>query len=305
MEDRLLRKIDESMSTSPVLLLANEQHCELLLQFVVFSMTPFFLSETYHQIKAMASATKPTILLVPGAWHSPACFSTISEKLQAHNYQTVPVTTPSVGTSAPFSADVAAIRAAITSAADAGEDVMLFMHSYGGVPGSNAVEGLRKEDRAKQGKKGGIVRLVYCCAWMLGEGESIIETVGGDPAKVRVRSDHVTEVLKASGTPAEVFYHDLSTGEQEKCVKQLQSHTWEVIYTSKVTYAAFRYVPTVYVYCTGDRTIKFEWQKGLVERAEKEGAQIKTETLKSSHSPFLSVPEEVVHILRKAAGEQF
>lgn len=88
---------------------------------------------------------KPTIVMVPGAWHGTNCFDLIASSLQSHGYETIQVTTPSVGSAQPFSADVQAIRDAIAAASDSG-DVLLFMHSYGGVPRCCAVEGLRKED---------------------------------------------------------------------------------------------------------------------------------------------------------------
>lgn len=48
---------------------------------------------------------------------------------------------------------------------------MLVMHSVGGLLASNAIEGMGLEARAKQGKKGGVKKLVYLAAGLLPEGE--------------------------------------------------------------------------------------------------------------------------------------
>ena len=47
------------------------------------------------------------------------------------------------------------------------------MHSYGGIPGSAALNGLGKVEREKNGEKGGVVRLVYVASWILREGETL------------------------------------------------------------------------------------------------------------------------------------
>lgn len=112
---------------------------------------------------------KPGIVMVPGAWHPASCFDLTASSLQSHGYETIQVTTPTVGSTQPFSADVEAIHDAIKAASDAG-DVLLFMHSYGGVPGCCAVEGLRKQDL----QDGGVTALVFCTTWALDVGESIL-----------------------------------------------------------------------------------------------------------------------------------
>lgn len=249
---------------------------------------------------SMSSGTaKPTIILVPGAWHPASCWDLVASGLQSHGYRTVQVTTPTVGNvEIPYRADVQAIRNAITSA---GEDVLLVMHSYGAVPGCCAVESLRREDLGEG--KGGVVGLVFCTAWMLDVGECILENSIVYSAKARAVSDDPIEVWKPRGGAAEVFYNDLPKAEQEKRVAMLKHHKQETILRSIVTYAAWRHVPSTYLLCSLDKTIVYETQQGMVERAQKEGVDLKTEVLEAGHSPFLSKPEAVVEAIRRAAGE--
>ena len=47
---------------------------------------------------------------------------------------------------------------------------MVLMHSYGGLPGSAALKGLGKAER---GNASAVVRLIYACSFVLGEGESM------------------------------------------------------------------------------------------------------------------------------------
>ena len=75
----------------------------------------------------MATATKPTIVLVPGAWHGPFHFQPLTTRLEAAGYEVLPMALPStakpgeepenIGDHTP---DVRAIASAIERAADAG-----------------------------------------------------------------------------------------------------------------------------------------------------------------------------------------
>ena len=126
------------------------------------------------------SGMKPHIVLIPGAWHAGACYDFIVPLLQDAGYATTALTLPSVGAEPPLTStdqDAAVVHSAVSDLADAGRDVVVVMHSYGAVPGSDGVKGLSKKERAGQGLDGGggVVALVYLCAWMLPEGKSIAD----------------------------------------------------------------------------------------------------------------------------------
>ena len=248
-------------------------------------------------------APKPTILLVPGAWHPPTCWAPLTTSLINHGYKTLPITTPTVGNlSVPFNSDVAAIRNVITAESELGNDVLLVAHSYGGVPSCCAVEGLTKADLSQ----GGVVGMVFVTSWMLDSDESILENaiVDRDTAsQSRAKSNDAHEVFKARGGPATVFYDDLSEAEQERHVALLQPHKYETVLESEVSYAAWRFVECTYLLCKLDKAILYETQLKIVARARGKGISVKTEELEAGHSPFLSMPEVVVGCLRRAAGE--
>jgi len=126
---------------------------------------------------------KPTIIFVPGGWHGSEAFSTVRTSLESHGYRTMGISLPSVGAEPPLKTwdpDVEAIRSAIRKVVDEeGGDVVLAMHSYGALPSSEAAKGYGKTEREKEGRKGGVVRLLYICAALIDVGNSL-----GDPSTV-------------------------------------------------------------------------------------------------------------------------
>ena len=65
--------------------------------------------------------------------------------------------------------------------------MILVAHSYGGIPAGGAAYGLSKYAREKDGRKGGIVGLVYMSAFVVPEGLSLLDYFGGKHAPYLVR----------------------------------------------------------------------------------------------------------------------
>ena len=127
---------------------------------------------------------RPVIALVPGAWHSPIHYSILITLLKARGYQVVTHRNPSCDSDDPnaqsVSSDAAFIRSnLLLPQIDAGKDVILAMHSYGGCPGAVAAKGLSKAELAAKGKKGGIVGLIFICAFLANEGDSLLSKLPG------------------------------------------------------------------------------------------------------------------------------
>ena len=130
--------------------------------------------------------TKPEFIIVPGAWHSPESFNSTTILLQHAGYTVHGIFLPSVGASPPlqsFNPDVSVIQDAINKVLSSGNDVVMIYHSYGGVPGSEALGEYLKTLETGEKKEGwGIVRrLVYCCAFVLPEGGSLMAALGFKP----------------------------------------------------------------------------------------------------------------------------
>ncbi|OAP61744.1 hypothetical protein AYL99_03947 [Fonsecaea erecta] len=247
-------------------------------------------------------SSKPVIVFVPGAWHSPEAFYLVVGELEAAGYETRGVRLASVGSPEPlkdFQPDVEAIQQVLRPLIeDEEKDVLLFVHSYGGVVGNEAVKGFDKVSREKQGKKGGVSHIYLCCAFALPEGVSLMDALNQTPLPWFQINEEETIVNPA--TPIQTFYNDVDG--PEKYVAMLKPHSYRTLF-SKVTDPGWKYVPSTYLLCEKDEAIPIDAQKGMVEGAQKAGAQMKVETVNASHSPFLSVPQEVARSIRRAAGE--
>jgi hypothetical protein len=124
-------------------------------------------------------ASKPDFIIVPGAWHSPGAFKPTSDLLEKAGYTVHGVPLKSFGASPPlknFDPDVQVVRDSVNRILSSGKDVVIIYHSYGSVPGSEAlVEYLKDlEGGTKKEGWGKIQRLVFCCAFVLPEGGSLM-----------------------------------------------------------------------------------------------------------------------------------
>lgn len=130
--------------------------------------------------------SKPVFILCPGAWHPAEVYNKLTPHLEAQGYKTVLHDWPSIQ-QAPvqsFDEDIASIRATVLKQADAGNDVVVVAHSWSGSPVNSAVADLSKTERTKQGKPGGVVKLVFLCAFVVPKGVSLLDALGGDETKV-------------------------------------------------------------------------------------------------------------------------
>ncbi|GLA80550.1 hypothetical protein AtubIFM56815_001374 [Aspergillus tubingensis] len=244
-------------------------------------------------------ALSTTIIFIPGAWHNPHCFDKVTQRLEADGYNTDVVHLPSVGPNKPhsdFLEDVLQIREQIQSAVNAGQRVVVVMHSYGGLPGCEAVRGLDWASRQRQGQPGGVVHLFFCCSFIVPEGKSLISSFGGDDLPWFQVSDD--GLLVTPATPRETFYNDMNELDAKRAVEALKPHSYQTFH-SNITFAAWKHVPSTYLYCLRDEAIPLSVQKTMVEEVAK-GIQIQTHLVDASHSPFYTAPDHVADAIKAA-----
>ena len=131
----------------------------------------------------MMSSSKPTILLIPGAWHQGESWEPVTSLLRGQGYPVEPVTLPSAGgpPTSTVQDDAEHIRKThLDDLIAQGRDVVIVMHSYSGVPGTECVKGLAKKDLAAQGNPGGVIALVYVTCYLLEGGKSSATTIPSD-----------------------------------------------------------------------------------------------------------------------------
>ncbi|KIW20865.1 hypothetical protein PV08_01443 [Exophiala spinifera] len=232
-----------------------------------------------------------TIIFVPGAWHTPDCFSPTTTLLEEAGYTIDLVYLKSVGPAEHVKdsqPDIDTTAAAIRRAVDRGHKVVLVCHSYGGIPGAQAIKGYESH----------IINFFLCCSFIIPQGKTLIGAFGSDLPWFNISEDR-TEVNPA--TPAETFYNDMSEEQVKEAVSKLKPHSYQTFH-SVVTYEGWRFVPTTYLYCLQDQAIPMFVQKLMVEEFAK-GVDVKTPTVDASHTPFVSKPLETANAIRRAAGE--
>jgi pimeloyl-ACP methyl ester carboxylesterase len=137
--------------------------------------------------------TKPVLIFIPGAWHTPEFFSEVFSKLEPLGYKCIGYSLFAVGHEPAvkdLQPDIDAVHKLVSDESDAGNDVVIVAHSWGGIMVSGALDGLSKIERQKEGKKGGVVRIAYMTSFVLTEGVSLIAAFGGQPEWYDVKVCH-------------------------------------------------------------------------------------------------------------------
>jgi pimeloyl-ACP methyl ester carboxylesterase len=107
------------------------------------------------------------LVLVHGSFHSPSSFHLIKPKLEALSYPVVTPHLPSSKGESPttnLADDVTAIHEVIIPLMNAGKEIVIVAHSYGGTPGCAAVEGQTIAERSARGEMGGIKSILFISA---------------------------------------------------------------------------------------------------------------------------------------------
>jgi pimeloyl-ACP methyl ester carboxylesterase len=273
---------------------------------VIAYMYPFLQPTNYQPTSAM---TKLTVVLVHGAWHSPAHFKPLIEVLESHNYKTAAVSCPSsspsaTATPATFEDDCEAVRSVVLRELDTA-NVLVVAHSYGGVPASNALQGLSPSARAASNHATSVTGIAYICAAALPTGITFLQAIGGQPLQIHDLSANDGFARVGEPGPEFYFYNDLPDDEAKHWASLLGLHSWKTATDGVVEFEAHAEIPPHYLYCTQDHALELAAQRMMVEQAEaRTGRAFRTEELESSHSPFLSMPEKTADFIRRSAGEE-
>ncbi|MEU1517530.1 alpha/beta hydrolase [Streptomyces sp. NPDC005811] len=234
----------------------------------------------------MNTSETTTALLVHGAWHSPGCWSRVTPLLDAAGVSWTAVELPSVhGGEArgDMYDDAETIRQAIR-AIDG--PVTVVAHSYGGVPATEGAAG-----------EANVANILYVASFVLGKGDSLLGSLGGKPADWWVISEDGTTVTPA--TPTELFYADCPEDIAAKACADLTPQRRDA-YSQPLRSTAWADVPTTYLVCDEDAVMPVFAQEAMATAA---GARIRR--IQSSHSPFLSRPEEftgtLLDVMREGA----
>ncbi|CZR50917.1 uncharacterized protein PAC_00791 [Phialocephala subalpina] len=227
----------------------------------------------------------PTIVFCHGAWHNPEFFHKVIAILEPLGYRCVTVALPSSSGRVPpptsLDEDIAAIRGVVLQELDAGHDVVINAHSWGGVPTTTALEGLTKPERLASGKSTGVTKLTFVAAFVIPE--------------------HNKNMTHA-GDLQQIFYHDVEPKEAAEWLGKLKSQSL-ASFCTKTTDAAWKKIPSAYLVTEDDRAVPAAFQEIMIGQMKEAGAEIVVTRIEGSHSPYLAKPGAVVDFLKKEIGE--
>ncbi|KAH8892199.1 alpha/beta-hydrolase [Thozetella sp. PMI_491] len=161
----------------------------------------------------MNSACQPVILLVPGAFGTPASFDQLLPYLTEAGFSTFPASYPSCNPSNAATVsclnDIVSIRekALLPLLDQEGKNVIILAHSYGGVVAGAAAKNLDLQTRKSQGKPVGVIGLVYIAGNITLDGESLLEAVGGAyPSFIKInKPSHGLALIEPA---TDILYND-------------------------------------------------------------------------------------------------
>lgn len=254
---------------------------------------------------------KPTVLLVPGAWHLPAHYDKLLQIPTQHGYECEGVSLATVDPKDPpntnADSDVEVISAAIKKTLSSGKDVVLVTHSYGGIPVQSAAYSfIDQNERSPR-----VVAIAMMCTFLYPPQTALLAPLGSKPAPVHDVSDDGNLVYVGPPGPEFYFYTGVSAEETAEAVAMIKPHAWRSkTVPPSAPGAGYWGIPTSYLICEQDNAIPAGFQKKMVadanEDLEKRGSKltIRTEVVDSGHSPFLTMPEETAAFIRRTAGEE-
>src|SRR4051812_9501696 len=223
-----------------------------LLRFGALIAAALMLSLSAFSASARAAESDPTIVLVHGAFASPAGWGRVADALHKDGYRTA---TPALGL-ASVSDDVAIVRSALDSIPG---DKILVGHSYGGFVISNAASG-RTHVRG----------LVYTAAYVPDSGETITDlSVGFAPgaflAHLVPAPSFPFFIVNPENFP-EDFAQDLNPNLGAEIAAQ-QRPTSLGLFVTPSGPGAWRDLPSWYAVSAHDRAIDPALQRFMAERA--------------------------------------
>lgn len=233
--------------------------------------------------------SKPTLVLVHGSWHSPQHFGPIIQDLEAHRYKCVAVSLPSTQTPdtppATLTDDTNAVRTAVVSELDSGNNVIVVAHSYGGAPANNALKDLSTDSRTASGHNTSVLAIAFLVAIPVPVGMTFLQMLGGKPHPLH---DLRTPDFAWVGPPGpqHYFYNDMDPSKAEKWAAMLRQQSWPA-YCEETSYAAYMEIPCFYLRCTKDQAFPHEAQGVMLEAVEAAGGRMRQETI--GESSFVSI----------------
>lgn len=235
-----------------------------------------------------------TYILVHGAWHGAWCWYKLILSLKQAGHKAIALDLPAHGKDLTPAKGLKLnhyVDRVVQDVDAQREPVILVGHSMGGITISGVAEQRPKEIKV----------LVYLDAVLLRKGESYAEAAARNkPAlsamlasNMAISSDGTTSTVNLEKIK-EIFYADCSDEEVEHSKMffgpEPRGPLADIL---EITDKRFGSVPRVYIECLQDNALTHSFKKSMYTAMPCQ----KLYTMNTSHSPFLSSPEELAEIL--------
>ncbi|CCT64801.1 uncharacterized protein FFUJ_03945 [Fusarium fujikuroi IMI 58289] len=247
----------------------------------------------------------PHVVIVPASFAPPSLYSKLVQSLAQYALETTVVDLPSVGfrdtlPAASMEEDAGYIETVTTKLADEGYEIILVMHSYGGICGTESTAGASKKEREAAGKQGGIVQLVYISSPVPKIGGSV-KTMMGDnmPHFMTAEGDYL--ISEPEGC-ASINFSDLPKAEALAYAKQMTAHS-AASFAGPLKNAGYLSIPVAYLICQKDISVPSGVQRSVVDMiSKKSGRQVITFCCDAGHFPPVSIPGKVASFINTVAA---
>jgi hypothetical protein len=199
--------------------------------------------------------------------------------------------------------DVAAIREPIVAATTQGRDVVVIVHSYGGIVGPSGIKGLTPPKGGRdQASSGYVVGLVLIATGFAATGISFLDGVGGKPPPSWMLDP--SGFAKLVVDPIELFYQDMPREGATSLIGELVPQSSKALTEGgEYVYSGWKDIPAWYLVTNMDKAFPDPpgaIQNFFAQTAKDGGADVTVREIDTSHSPTLSKPEETTEFILDA-----
>ncbi|TQS32867.1 hypothetical protein Golomagni_06804 [Golovinomyces magnicellulatus] len=268
---------------------------------LLFASSKYYSASDTIVVVLIMSSNKPAIVLVQGSFQIPQVYQKLVSALESKGYLVAQPEFPSLtGQDDPLFGtktlddDSKSVQSTIEDLVEKqGKAVVVAMHSYGGLVGSNAIpKSLSWKERQARGKPGGVIHLFYFAAFLLEAGKSVIGTFGESPNN-EIKPGGRFCIREAGAKMYSDLPDDERTYWEEKVIDQSYA-----VQTTELTHAAYQYIPSTYVVSENDQAVPTQYQEMFAASANAEVLRIA-----AGHSPMLSKPDELASMMDAAVSK--
>ncbi len=240
---------------------------------------------------------EPVIVLIHDMWHTPEHYRPYITALEQSAFEVHCPLLSICDLSLPLDlrsmvSDLGIVSTLVNSLVAAGKKMIFVMHGYGGTLGSSVPEELSFDYRAARGMRGGVIHLLYMCAYILPDGRSMVDLGLWDTSTK-------TEVIP--GNPQQYFFGDVSREEVGRCLPLLVPIP-EPVFRTTLTQPAWKYIPCTYLFTRNNYAILPAVQRMMTQPVKRAGRQYSEKTYDAGHSVYLSHTRDMVEEVQAISG---